>query len=204
MRATRITTYSLFFFSTIIALGSYRFIFLGLPASFSGMSQHIDHNFIAFSSHIILAPLALLLGAIQFLPKFQISRMPVSHRWVGRAYGIAVLFAGISGFWVALDAKGGVVATSGFALLAGIWVFVTAMGINYARQRLFTEHRRWMLRSFALTLAGVTLRLQLLLFSVAGLSYTEASVYLAWSCWVPNLFFINWWLLRHGSREVIS
>ena len=42
-----------------------------------------------------------------------------------------------------------------------------------ARARRFDEHRRWMIRSFALTFAAVTLRLYLPLGMMAGLSFNE-------------------------------
>ena len=52
-----------------------------------------------------------------------------------------------------------------------------------------------MIYAFALTFAGVTLRVYLFGFMTAGLTYTEASPYLAWLCWLPNLGFA-WWKLR--------
>lgn len=195
MLRSRVSFYLMAFFSVVIALSSYRFLFLGLPLSFQGMEGHIDNRLFSFMIHISLAPIALLLGVIQFSPKIR-AKMPAVHRWSGRVYGVCVLLSGAAGFIVALGAKGGVVATVGFVILACVWVFTTVVGIQYARASRFIEHRRWMIRSFALTLAGVTLRLQLVGFMGAGLEYTEASVYVAWLCWVPNMIAAEWWLRR--------
>lgn len=185
--------------SILIALASYRFFFLGLSLSFPGMSGHIDDRLIAFALHITLAPAALLLGAVQLFPAIQKKR--TIHRWVGRQYGLCVLIAGIASFSIAFGAEGGAIAASGFALLACVWIAVTAVGVNHARSGRFADHRQWMLRSFALTFAGVTLRLQLLGFTAFGVDYDAASVFLAWSCWLPNLAVVELWLRRQASNN---
>ena len=189
--------------SLLVALASYRFFALGLPVAFDGMLGHLDNRLISFVTHVVLAPLALFLGVFQFFPKLR-SKRPSVHRWFGRLYGICVLVAGIAGFSIALGAEGGPIASTGFVLLSVVWIGVTALGIHYARAGLFAEHRRWMIRSFALTFAGVTLRLQLLGFMLAGIEYTEASVFLAWACWVPNLMAVEWWLRRKASQQTMA
>jgi len=176
----------------LIALGSYRFLALGLPLSFPDMLGQIEAQRLAFVLHVSLAPVALMVGSVQFFASVR-RRKPL-HRWLGRVYGVAILISGSAGVLVALNAAGGLSAQSGFAFLAIAWVFTTANAIRHAMARRIGTHRRWMIYSFALTFAGVTLRLYLLGFMAAGFTYTEASVYLAWLCWVPNLGFAWWWL----------
>jgi uncharacterized membrane protein len=180
--------------SLLIALASYRFLALGLPLSFPDMLGQIEGQRLAFLLHISFAPLALAIGAMQFFPR--IRRRKALHRWLGRGYGIAILVSGSAGLIVALNAAGGPSAQIGFALLAIIWILVTANAVRHAVARRISIHRRWMIYSFALTFAGVTLRLYLLGFMAAGFSYTQASIYLAWLCWLPNLGFAWWWLRR--------
>lgn len=204
LSSSRSIFYGVFVLSVLIALASYRFVFLGLSDSFPGMAGHIDHSLLAFVLHISLAPIALILAVVQFVPKIRIEKTSRYHRWVGRTYGVCVLLAGLAGLWVALDVEGGPIASVGFAMLSCVWVYVTAKGVYYARAKQFSEHRRWMLRSFALTLAGVTLRLQLLGFALAGVEYPLASVFLAWTCWVPNLIVVNWWLRQQEHRGKTS
>ena len=179
--------------SLLIALSSYRFLALGLPMSFPEMLGQIESRRLAFILHISLAPVALVIGSLQFYPGLRQSRKAL-HRLLGRIYGVAILLSGAAGFYVALGAEGGPVAQVGFALLAVLWVVVTANAVRHAIARRIGQHRRWMIYSFALTFAGVTLRLYLLGFIAAGMSYTEASPYLAWLCWLPNLGFAYWWL----------
>lgn len=181
--------------SVLVALATFRIAFLGMPLSFPEMLGHIDQRWLAFVLHIWGASAALALGAVQFFARFR-AKYPVVHRWVGRLYGGSILIAGVAGFIIALGAEGGVIARLGFGLLAILWVGVTFNAVRLARRLRIAEHRRWMIRSFALTFAAVTLRLYMLGFVGAGFSYTEASIYLAWLCWVPNLIAAEWLLRR--------
>jgi len=178
--------------SLLVALGSYRFLALGLPLSFPDMLGQIEGQRLAFLLHISFAPMALAIGSLQFFNSIR-RRKPL-HRWLGRLYGLSIFISGIAGIFVALNAAGGLSPQLGFFFLALAWLFTTANAIRHAMARRIGLHRRWMVYSFALTFAGVTLRLFLLGFVVAGFTYTEASVFLAWLCWLPNLAFAYWWL----------
>ncbi len=58
--------------------------------------------------------------------------------------------------------------------------------------------RVWMIRSYALTFAAVTLRIWLPLSQVAGLPFAQAYPAIAWFCWVPNLIVVEWLILRRS------
>ncbi len=49
------------------------------------------------------------------------------------------------------------------------------------------RHQRWMVRSFALCFAAVTLRLYLGAAMAGGLVYAQAYPVISFLCWVPNL-----------------
>jgi len=202
MTRSRIPIVIMAVLSVLIAVMSYRFAFLTLALSFPEMLGHLEQRPLAFILHISASPIALALGALQFFPRLR-SRRPRLHRWVGRIYGVAILVGGASGLVVALGAEGGIAANSGFALLSLLWIGVTANAVRLAMAGRISEHRRWMIRSFALTFAGVTLRLYLLGFMAGGMSYTEASPYLAWMCWVPNLMIAEMivWRVRTGRGQ---
>lgn len=186
--------------SVLVALATFRVIPLGLSLSFAEMLGHLDQRWWAFVLHIWGASAALGLGSVQFFAGFRAKHLGI-HRWIGRLYAISILIAGVAGFIVALGAEGGIIASVGFGLLAILWLSVTFNAVRLARARRIAEHKRWMIRSFALTFAAVTLRLYLLGFMGAGFTYTEASVYLAWMCWVPNLIIVEWLLRRtRGAR----
>ena len=201
MIMSRIPFVAMAVLSILVALVSFRFLALGLPLAFPDMQGHIDNARLAFVLHITFAPIALFLGTLQLMPKLR-QKYRSMHRWGGRFYGMAVLIGGLSGLVVASNAEGGIVATLGFGALSLVWLYTTYQGVRFARARDYTAHRLWMIRSFALTFAGVTLRLYLVGFFIAGFNYTEASVYLAWLCWVPNLIAVEWWMRRRKAAPV--
>ena len=182
--------------SFIMAFMSYRFTTLGMDAAFPEMIGHLTNSKLILTAHVISAPLALFLGAMNMIDRRRKKRR-VLHRWTGRAYGVSVLVGSVSGLVMAIGAEGGVKAGFGFGILAILWFVTTVQAIRFAVKRDFKSHRRWMIRSFALTLAAVTLRIYLPMFMILGeMSYMQASVWIAWLCWVPNLALAEWWVRR--------
>jgi hypothetical protein len=143
--------------------------------------------------HASCAGAALLLGPWQFLAVLRLRR-PAVHRWIGRSYVGLCLVGGASGAVLAWNTGAGEVARWGFGLLAVAWFSCTSLGYLAARRRDFVSHRRWMIRSFALTFAAVTLRLYIPMSLVAGLSLAFAYPLIAWACWVPNLAVAEAWI----------
>jgi len=64
------------------------------------------------------------------------------------------------------------------------------------RSRDYAAHREWMIRSYALCLAAVTLRVYLPLSAMAGIPFSESYPAISWLCWVPNLIIAEWFLVR--------
>lgn len=119
----------------------------------------------------------------------------------GRIYALAVLVGGASGLVLAIGAEGGPVAAAGFGLLAVLWIGITGNAVRLAMRRDIAAHRHWMIRSYALTFAAVTLRIYLpFLIGLGGLDYAQSSIWVAWACWVPNLLLAQWWLTRTASN----
>lgn len=145
--------------------------------------------------HAVSAAVALLIGPWQFSARLR-ARHPGRHRLMGRLYVAACLVGGLSGFLLALGASTGPVSTVGFGLLAIAWVYSTAMAWRLAVRREFTAHRAWMVRSFALTFAAVTLRLYLPLALVVPVDFVVSYRAISFLCWVPNLLLAQWWLDR--------
>jgi len=193
---SRISVYFVWFVSISISLISYRFLAMGLDNAFPVMTKHITHNNLSFILHVGASPIALTLGLFQFLPNLR-ARRPALHRWNGRIYGLTVLIGGLSGLVMSYGSLDRPVAAVGFGMLAIIWVSVTGNAVRLAIAGRIIEHRRWMIRSFALTLAAVTLRLELPAFEIFGeMEYVQASNYVAWICWIPNLMIAEFYLRR--------
>ena len=156
---------------------------------------HIQQLFVqqtitAFA-HFLGGAIALISGALQVNAWFR-TRFISTHRWLGRLYVMAVVIGGIAGFVLALQSFGGWVANLGFGLLGVCWLACTLNAYRHIRQGNVSAHRSWMIRSYALTLAAVTLRLYLPTSQIAGLSMTVAYPAIAWLCWVPNLLIAEW------------
>jgi len=149
--------------------------------------------------HVGTASLALLIGPFQFWRPLR-TRIPRLHRWAGRLYVAACVAAGLSGFVLALGASTGLISTAGFGLLAIAWVYTTLMALWTATNRRFVEHRAWMIRSFALTFAAVTLRMYLpvaiALSSALPIAFEDGYRAISFLCWVPNLLVAEAYLRR--------
>lgn len=139
-----------------------------------------------FYSHIFLGGLALLIGWVQFSKKWRTKRIEL-HRFIGKIYLLAVLASGLSGLYISFYATGGVYTKLGFALLAIAWLFTSTKAYTSIKNKKVTQHQKWMIRSYALTFAAVTLRIYLPLLQ-QFLDFSEAYAIIAWLCWIPNLF----------------
>jgi uncharacterized membrane protein len=149
----------------------------------------------AFYLHIGFGGLALLLSPFQFATRLR-TRVPHVHRVVGRVAVASIALAGTGGLVLAPHSLAGPVGTLGFGLLAVLWVTFAGTAFRAIRRRDVAAHRRWMVRTFALTYAAVTLRLWLFVLIAAqtGLAgvdgqtaFERAYLLVPFLAWVPNL-----------------
>ncbi|NQE64680.1 DUF2306 domain-containing protein [Caulobacter sp. RHG1] len=141
--------------------------------------------------HVAGSITALGLGSLQFLPGLRRGR---THRWTGRVYVAACLIGGVAGVILAFGSSAGPIASAGFGSLAVLWIAVSLLGWRAAVQGRFADHRRWMIRSWALTLAAVTLRLYLPLVMILDLPFLPWYRAISFLAWVPNLIAAELWL----------
>ena len=142
--------------------------------------------------HIAGSVTALALGSLQFVARWRRRGRP--HRWIGRVYVLGCLVGGGAGLILAFGSSAGPIVGVGFGALAALWIAVNLLGWRAAVQGRFDAHRRWMIRSWALTLAAVTLRIYLPTAIALELPVLEAYRAIAWLCWVPNLLLAEVWL----------
>jgi uncharacterized membrane protein len=164
-------------------------------------SLHVHH--FAISLHIVGAGLALALGPFQFLPRLRSSH-PYAHRWMGRLYLLGVLAGGSGGLYLAPFSYGGPVTHLGFGSLAVLWLATGLLAFRAIRTRRIEAHRRWVTLNFALTFAGVALRLWLPGMLAVGVSFDTAYRVVAWLCWIPNLAVATVILLAARPRETAT
>jgi uncharacterized membrane protein len=187
-----------------VALYSLRFWAVLLdawPGVDAGIRGVIVEAPLAALAHMLVAPVALILGPFQFMPRLRL-RHPRAHRLAGRTYVGACVIGGVGGLTTALHASGGPVAGWGFGILAVLWVGTTLAAWRAAVRGRFARHRLLMRFSYAMTFAAVTLRLQIPIgFAVGFPSYSAMSVWLAYTCWVPNVLLVAIHDLIVGTRR---
>lgn len=186
-----------------IGVGIYPMLYLLVDGKIALLSSKPDEVlqkqiwWLAFYTHISFGAVTLLIGWSQFSEKLRTRRTKL-HRVVGKIYLIAVAFAGIAGFYLALDANGGWIAQMGFTLMSIFWLATSLLAYLTIRKLKIDEHRAWMIRSYALAFSAVTLRLYLPFFDhVLGMSFNESYTIIAWLCWVPNLFLAQYFISRN-------
>ena len=146
--------------------------------------------------HIACAATALLLGPLQFIRELR-HRYLRLHRLTGRVYVLCCLVGGVTALPIAVRSAGGPVAQSGFFAMAVVWLLCTCNAWRLAVQGRVSEHKRWMVRSFAATFTAVTFRL--LLFAVplvTSLSVHIVYRYGTWASWMLNLLAVELWMRR--------
>jgi Predicted membrane protein (DUF2306) len=155
-------------------------------------------------THMLIAPVALLLGPFQFSPRLR-GKYPQAHRWSGRVYVAACVVAGVGGLATSPSASGGPVAGLGFGILAVLWVGTTLGAWRAAVARQFALHRLLMRFSYAMTFGAVTLRLQIPIgFALGFASYSAMSVWLAYTSWVPNVFIVALYSMTEALRRPVA
>lgn len=153
--------------------------------------------------HFVGGGTALLVGAFQFVTRLR-NRWPGLHRWMGRGYAVAVGVAGCSALALAPHAMTGGFAAAGFGSLGICWLATTALAVVAIRRRRIAVHRNWMIRSYALTLAAVTLRIYLMSSQLAGISFAVAYPAIAWLCWVLNLLLAEVFIRSRTADRMLA
>lgn len=187
-------------FAIFIGLYPLRFIGLTYEESLLGSKSETLLNssiyLTAFYTHIFLGGLALLTGFSQFYKRLRVKRLAL-HRTLGKIYIGAVLLSGIAGLSIAFFATGGIIPALGFAGLAILWLYTTSNAYTSIKKIDIDAHQRWMIRSYALCFAAVTLRLYLPLFTgLMHMDFIPAYKIIAWLCWVPNILIAEIFIVR--------
>lgn len=146
-----------------------------------------------FYSHITFGGICLLVGWIQFNPKWRDANLAL-HRRIGKIYVACALISAVSGIYIGFYATGGVIASLGFIALGSIWLLTTWFAYQYVKKGDTERHRRLMYYSYAACFAAVTLRLWMPLLIFMTGNFLQAYQIVAWLCWVPNIgvaFLLN-------------
>lgn len=109
-------------------------------------------------THIIPGLLFIVLGPFQFFSGLR-RRHPSFHRWNGRVFLVSASIVGVTALVMGPQmAIGGPLETAATLVFGSLFLFSLAAGFLEARARRFADHRRWMIRGYAIGLAVATVR----------------------------------------------
>ncbi|MFZ4785703.1 MAG: DUF2306 domain-containing protein [Flavobacteriales bacterium] len=158
--------------------------FLGIKATAVSYSYYLP----VFYIHVYTSMFALLGGMFQFSPLLR-REFPQWHRSAGKMYIVVILLlSGPSGFIMSIHANGGWSSQIAFILLSVLWWWFTYKAYVSVRRRDFEAHRRFMIRSYALTLSAISLRLfKMWMTEIWHPNPMDAYKTVAWLGWTLNL-----------------
>ena len=183
-----------------VGLLSYRYIAKAGPVPANVLANRFFDGWIAI--HAVAASTALIVGVIQLSSGVR-QRWPGLHRASGWLYILGCVVGGASALVLSAGMSTGAVAASGFGALGTLWIYATLQGVRTALARDFSRHRAWMIRSYALTFAAVTLRLYLPMSQLFGIDFALAYSCIAWLAWIPNIVIAEVYV-RRGARPCLD
>lgn len=162
----------------------------------------IDHWRMAFFIHVYASLWVLFAGFTQFSKRIQRNN-PQLHRTFGYIYVTNVLLiTGPAGLIMGFYANGGFFSRVAFVALAVLWIYFTAMALVKARKKDFKAHRRYMIRSYALTLSALTLRAwKYAITNTMTLPPMDVYRFVAWVGWVANLVVAEYIIYRYKKSN---
>lgn len=145
---------------------------------------------VAIGAHFLAGAILLLFGPIQLIGSLR-RRWPVAHRFMGRAYVVSALLAGLGGlgFIAFAGTIGGPVMDIGFGLYGALMVLCAAMAIHHARHRRIDLHRAWAIRLFALTIGSWLYRMEYAGWTLATGGLGRGPEFSGWFDAVMAFFF---------------
>lgn len=150
-----------------------------------------------FYTHVYTSIFVLLAGFTQF-SKNILKNYKKIHRAIGYLYVVAILlFAAPTGLIMGIHANGGLAAQFFFIMLSVLWWWFTFKALQTARNKDFKSHRQFMIRSFALTLSAITLRLwKVILVKLFHPNPMDVYIIISGLGWIPNLLFAEYLIAR--------
>ena len=165
---------------------------------------HLKHWRYAFNFHILFSIFSLVAGLTQF-SQYILTKYKKLHRLMGYIYVIDVIcIAGPSGLIMAFYANGNAVSKTSFVLLSLLWMGFTFVALFKVLKKDFKEHENWMIRSYALTLSAISLRLMAFVIpKFIHLTAHEEYALIAWLSWIVNLLIAEWIILSRKANRYL-
>ncbi len=155
---------------------------------------------IAFYAHVFTIAFALIAGFTQFSNHILKSHIKL-HRTMGKIYVYDVFINFIPAFIMAIYANGQMPSKIAFIILDCLWLWFTYKAVAEIKRGNVKAHKNFMIRSYALTLSAVTLRLwKPVIASLVEIDPLHLYMIISWMGFVPNLLFVEWLIRRKKKR----
>lgn len=204
---TSITIRALYYVSVgfctyLMVLITLQYIPIRYDVAFLNIKQEqiaYTHYKIAFFCHVYTSIFVLIAGITQFSIPLR-KRYPKLHRALGKVYIVLILgVAAPSGFVMGIQANGGLSSKISFTLQAVLWFSFTYIAFKKAKEKDWKQHKNFMLRSYALTLGALTLRLfKLIIAGTLALPPMDTYRIIAWAGWLVNIALVEVYI---GSQK---
>lgn len=201
--------FSLFiiYFIYLLALITLQYVPIKYDVAFLNIKQDeikLSHYKFAFFSHVFSSIIVIIFGLPQFSNYIR-KHFSKFHKLSGKVYILLILFiASPSGLVMSYYANGGIISKISFILLSILWFIFTYKAYKYIKINNWKKHRNYMLRSYALTLSAISLRLFkwgiVSMFELAPLdTYKIVSII----GWTTNLILIEIYILKttHNTMQ---
>lgn len=197
---------SVSYFSYLMILITLQYLPINFNVAFLNLKETeiaYPHYQYAFFSHVYSSIFVLLLGIPQFSKTIR-NQFSTIHKSLGALYIFLVLFiASPSGLVMAFHANGGFFSKTSFSIQAILWFIFTYKAYQYIRKKDWINHRKFMLRSYALTLSAISLRLFKWII-VSTLEWPPMDTYklVSWLGWGINIFIIEVYLWIESNHKL--
>ncbi len=206
----------LFFFVLMLKI-SFNYLDLDTNSGFLRIKQWTIRKYtgligdvwlVSFFIHALTSIFALIAGFTQFSKIFMRNKW---HRFFGKFYIVTVLFLSApTGFIMSFFANGGLTSILGFLILSILWIYTTTQAYIYVKRKDYTNHSKWMYRSYALALSAITLRI----YKYAYVNWIDPDMtmmgpmdlyrIIAWMGWVPNLIIAEILIFKKNHLKLLS
>jgi len=179
------------FWVLVIVLSAY-YLYRALRFRFFA-ENNLNGKALWYYGHLLTALFPLVLGPLQFWKWLRLHHV-WWHRFLGKLYIIGSILGGLSAFYlgITIDLEGSIVS---LILLSLTWLFMTIAAYVTIRNKNVEAHRLFMIRSYALAMVFVFLRLvgdipqEKLFFFIESEAIRDAT--LEWVSWIIPLLVIE-------------
>ncbi len=199
---------------TFIVISVPRYLTFDKSQSLIPQPGNLTWHYPLLVAHVLFGTTAMVTCCLQVWPWLR-RRYPAVHRWSGRLYVFAgVLPSGVLAGTIGAVSPSGMSARLSDVILATLWIACTLTGLRMILQGRQADHRRWMVRSFALTMSIVVSRVLGQIYrhtflpmptngNIADLTVWGQTLagMASWPGWILPLLVAEYWLVERGAGE---